>query len=135
MRIGIRSSIIKFEEGGERVFYFIFITRLVRSSMIKFEEGGERVFYFTTREEASMSRVNGRKIRDHEAARSSPLLSALKRVAGPALELDNLVVGQRGVIQELSKEGLWTAEERDQGSLGGEEIFKWDKKPLRGFCF
>ena len=27
MRIGIRSSIIKFEEGGEGVFYFIFITR------------------------------------------------------------------------------------------------------------
>ena len=29
------------------------------------------------------------------------------------------LLDQRGVIKQLSKEGLWTAEERDEGSLGG----------------
>ena len=37
--------------------------------------------------------ANGQEIQDHEAARSLPLHSALRRVAGPALMLDCLVVG------------------------------------------
>ena len=81
--------------GWEGVFFIIIITRLVLSSSIKSEEGWEGVFFIIiiTREEASMSRGQSQRIQDHEAARSPPLHSALKRVAGPALALSNLVVG------------------------------------------
>ena len=71
MRSWTRAALSSSRRGGEVVFYFIFITR----------------------EEASMSRGQSQRIQDHEAARSPPLHSALKRVAGPALALSNLVVG------------------------------------------
>ena len=63
------------------------------------------------------------------------MLSALKRVAGPALELDILVVGPTRSYLRTQQGGATDGGGEGPGESGGEEIFKWDKKPLRGFGF
>ena len=69
---------------------------------------------FVTREEASMLEAEQPEERNREVAR-------------PALALGIWMRSQRGVVSQLSMEGLWTVEERGSGeSEGSREEEGWE---------